>query len=318
MKKFSFFFIAMILLLVQSASPIYAGEDFTLTEEVERDQAYDSMAEEIQKLVNKYRLFKEQSQRLRQESLRLHNQLSEKPAEKIPVLMYHHILEEKDIEKHKWSGNASVISTEAFQEQMAYLYENGYYTATPAELQEFLDGKLDLPEKTVVITFDDGYYSNAVYGYPILQKYNFRATIFTIGHSFKKPRQEFDPKGLQHISIVDSYKYRDVYDFESHTYNLHRQNDKNQPLLIAEDKETILEDLQLSKELINARYFAYPYGRHNENVRQYLKDTGYEMAFTTSSGYVAKGMDRYQLPRFGISPKVKMKEFIRIVEGKAR
>lgn len=52
---------------------------------------------------------------------------------------------------------------------MYYLYENGFHTATLDELQPFLDGEFTLPEKTVVLTFDDGYYSNALYAYPILK-----------------------------------------------------------------------------------------------------------------------------------------------------
>ncbi len=63
-----------------------------------------------------------------------------------------------------------------------------------------------------------------------------------------------------------------------------------------------MEDLVKNKELLNAKYFAYPYGRYDENTIKYLKETGHEMAFTISQGYVTKDLNRYELPRFPISP----------------
>lgn len=275
--------------------------------------------EEIHKeLEEKYNLLKEENLRLRKEILKLHNKLSKKPANKIPVLMYHHLLKQEDIDKYGWDKNNSVLSVEAFEKQMDYLYKNGFYTATLDELQNFIDGKIILPEKTVVITFDDGYYSNAVYAYPIMKKYNFRGTIFVIGNSFEKPQKDFNPKDkkLQHISLDESYKYVDVFDYESHSYNLHKVNENNIPLIISLDKDTIMEDLQKNKELVDGKYFAYPYGRYNKNAIEFLKDTGHEMAFTTRAGYVTKGMDKFQLPRFGISPKIKIEKFINIVNKK--
>ena len=60
------------------------------------------------------------------------------PYQPIPVLMYHHLLTEEEIETHGWSGNESVVSVENFNEQMKYLYDNGYNTASLTELYLYL------------------------------------------------------------------------------------------------------------------------------------------------------------------------------------
>ena len=90
----------------------------------------------------------------------------------VPVLNYHQV-EVKD-------GNPLTLHPEQFEAQMAYLKEEGYTTVTIDELMDACENGAALPEKPVVITFDDGYEDNYEYAYPILQKYGFKATIFLI------------------------------------------------------------------------------------------------------------------------------------------
>lgn len=298
MKKIGIVLLTIIIILGQSYIITYAQEN---TEE---------------HIVEKYQLLKEENLRLRNEILNLKIQLHGKKAEKIPVLLYHHILKQEDIDKYDLSNNSGTLSLEAFEEQMDYLYENGFYTATLDELQAFLDGEIILPDKTVVITFDDGYLSNALYAHPIMKKYNFRGTIFMLGYRVDAPQAEFDPSSNQSISIYEAYKYSDVFDYESHTYELHNLNENGEKLLLVSDKKTIINDLIKSKELLNAKYFAYPYGAYDEETIQYTKETGYEMAFTIKPGYTIKGLNKYELPRFSISPQnMPFNKFKRIVNG---
>lgn len=220
---------------------------------------------------------------------------------KIPVLTYHHILPQDYINSYNWSNNSAILSLEAFKEQMDFLYNNGFYTATLNELESFLDGKIDLPKKTVVITFDDGYLSNAKYAYPIMQQYNFKGTIFVIGSAANVEQLNFEPSTIQFISTNEIYKYTDVFDFECHTYDLHRMDKDQKPMLTSSDKKIILDDLTNNKNLLNADYFAYPYGYYNMKTTGYLKEVGYKMAFTTKEGYVTSFSNRYKLPRFSVT-----------------
>lgn len=235
-------------------------------------------------------------------------------SDKIPVLLYHHLLTAEDIEKYNWQNNKIALSVETFDKQMKYLYENGYYTATLDELRQFIDGEINLPKKTVVITFDDGFLSNIVYGYPIMKKYNLQGTIFVIGSAAESPQKPFDPKTVQYINIKEMPKYRDVFNFESHTYSLHKHNENKEPLIITSDKKTIVEDVSKNRELLDAKYIAYPFGSYNNTTIEYLKETQHEMAFTVKQGYIERNMNKYELPRFEITPATTMEEFINIVK----
>lgn len=298
MKKFGIILLITVVLLGQASTIVYGQENT------------------VEHIEERYQLLKEENQRLKDEILKLRLELSEKKAEKIPVLMYHHILKQEDIDKYGWSNNSSVLSLETFEEQMDYLYENGFYTATLDELQGFLDGEIVLPEKTVVLTFDDGYLSNALYAYPILKKYNFKGTMFMLGYRVDEVQASFDPSNTQSLSIYEAYKYEDVFDYESHTYALHDKDKNGKMLILSSDKETIIKDLAKNKELLNAKYFAYPYGVYDENTIEYLKETGHEMAFTIKPGYITKNSNKYELPRFPISPqKMPFSRFKRVVNG---
>ena len=89
----------------------------------------------------------------------------------VSVLMYHHVLE---------NDGAIAISQKNFEAQMKMLAKGGYTTITPDELLAYKQGKITLPKKSVLITFDDGWRNNYIYAYPILKKYGLKATIFLI------------------------------------------------------------------------------------------------------------------------------------------
>ncbi len=235
-------------------------------------------------------------------------------ADKIPVLLYHHLLPKEDIKKYNWSNNKIALPLETFYQQMKYLHDNNFYTATLDELNNFIDKKTNLPKKTVVITFDDGFLSNIVYAYPIMKKYNLKGTIFVIGCAAVEPQRNFDPKTVQYININEMPKYEDIFNFENHTYSLHKYNANKKPLILVSNKKTIIEDISKNKKLLNTKYFAYPFGTYNNMIIQCLKETGHTMAFTVNPKYVIKGLNKYELPRFEITPNTSMEEFIKTIE----
>src|SRR5699024_11747872 len=77
-----------------------------------------------------------------------------KESNKIPVLLYHHLLTAEDIEKYNWINNKIALSVETFDKQMKYLHDNGYYAATLDELRQFIDGEIEFQKKTIVITLE--------------------------------------------------------------------------------------------------------------------------------------------------------------------
>ncbi len=238
---------------------------------------------------------------------------SKDSANKVPVILYHHVLKEDDINKYNRKNNAT-ISLENFERQMKYLHDNGYNTITNYELEEFIKGKINLPKKSVVIHFDDGYLSNTHYAYPILKKYNMKATIFIMGATEKIPYQNFHPKHLQFINFEDMDDFSDVFSFESHTYDLHRLVDGKVRLSIV-DKNTLREDLLQNKKLLGAKRLAYPRGKNNPSIIEEVKSTGHTSAFTVEEQYVKRGTDIYKIPRFSIFPSTSMDDFKKIVRS---
>lgn len=234
------------------------------------------------------------------------------PYQPIPVLMYHHLLTEKEIESYGWSGNESVVSVENFNEQMKYLHDNGYYTASLAELHLYLSKGIPLPKKTVVITFDDGYLSNVVYGYPIMSRYRFKGSIFLMGNISIRQEDIFSPTGLQHINFEDIDSYSDVFEFCSHTFNLHLKKNGS-PAVHQESKHAIIKDFKSMDKIMKTEFIAYPYGAYNDTLLGVMKSFGYKMGFTTSAGYVNPKIDSYKIPRFGIKQSTTLEDFIKIV-----
>ncbi len=86
----------------------------------------------------------------------------------IPVLYYHHV------------EPSDPISPHVFEAQMKYLLSKGYNSISLNELCEFMVGSSTVPKKSFVLTFDDGFYCNYHYLFPILQKYKLKATIFVV------------------------------------------------------------------------------------------------------------------------------------------
>ena len=97
---------------------------------------------------------------------------------KIPILLYHDFVTtvpDSDLD------NFNYINTpQSFEENIKILLENGYTFISMQELNDAINGKIELPEKPVLVHMDDGYDSNYEYIYPIIKKYNVKASIFIV------------------------------------------------------------------------------------------------------------------------------------------
>ncbi|WCK56034.1 polysaccharide deacetylase family protein [Aneurinibacillus sp. Ricciae_BoGa-3] len=229
----------------------------------------------------------------------------------VPVLLYHHLLTRR--EKNKaYKYNDAVITTEMFVSQMKLLHDNGYKTLTLNELERFVRGEESIPDKSVVITFDDGYLSNFKYAYPILRAYHYKAAIFAITGNIRRSPEVFTADGLNFISWQELQAHADVFQYEGHTGYLHRK-DGGRSCLLSRVPEDVLADLAESKQMLGCRYFAYPYGEYDRRLAKLVQKAGYKMAFTTYQAKVEQGMPLYELPRYGIDPSTSTRSFKNMV-----
>ena len=213
----------------------------------------------------------------------------------LPVLMYHFFYDKN--EREPQDGNWIEISD--FEAQMKYLSENDFYFPTWDEVENYIDGKTELPEKSVVITVDDGDPSFFELGVPIIQKYNVQATSFVVAYWYGDVAQNKE----KNIS------------YQSHSYDMHKAGSNGKGVMLSWDYERMVEDLKTSQEVLGgANIFCYPFGQFNELDKKALKDTGFKLAFTTQGGRVKKGASKYELPRVRVAGTTSMESFIKKVE----
>lgn len=221
--------------------------------------------------------------------------------ERVPVLMYHHMLLPED----KTDENNLIVTTKEFDEQMEYLFENDYTTITTKELGLFLDGKLDLPEKSVLITFDDGYQSNYIYAYPILKKYGFKASISLIPKFMTEKPQDFNPAKMTYLSWQEVVSGSDVFEYTNHTYS--------HVSLKGLGYKKVLEEIRNVDDILKSKCFVYPIGHTSANSEKVLREFGYELAFTTRGGYVNRSSDRLHLRRQRVNAGISLRAFISLL-----
>ena len=205
----------------------------------------------------------------------------------IAVLMYHYIYTEADKPS---SLNVNYTKDTDFEAQLKYLTENGYYFPSYTELRAYIDGKIALPEKSVVLTFDDAQWGFFNYGIPLLEKYKVQATSFVIGTQ----------NGADKVKA-----YANPYiQFQSHSYDMHKGggNVGHGGVISAMSKDQIVSDLKQSIQQVgNSNALAYPYGDYTDTAKAAVADAGMECAFSTEDGKVKKGSDYRCLPRVRVS-----------------
>ena len=214
----------------------------------------------------------------------------------LAVLMYHYFYDESASETAK---NSNWMSISKFEEQLKYLKENDYYYPTWQEVADFADGKIDLPENSIVITMDDGHKSVFNLAIPMLDKYGIPATAFVI-------TSKFDTNNLE--------KYKDsTIDFESHTNNMHRGGGTigHGGIFPALSLEEGISDLKTSIDKLggNSGALAYPYGDCTERTMQAAEQTGFKVAFTTVNKKVKPGMNKFELPRVRMYSEITLNGF---------
>lgn len=221
---------------------------------------------------------------------------------KVPVLCYHNVVSKEEQDNNPDSKLWN-ISVDNFEEEMKYLYDNNYKTLTMEEFYKWKKGEIDVPFKSVLITFDDGFLSNYYYAFPILKKYNINASVFVIGKCIVNSDEDTD----EWNGNVITYMSRDILEkceeeypnvkFYSHTYFLHNKGDINKPYNdIYNDFEEFDENIKKTDIL------AYPYGDNNDNIKKVLKNKKYRMAFTFADNKKAtRKDDDYAINRINVS-----------------
>jgi peptidoglycan/xylan/chitin deacetylase (PgdA/CDA1 family) len=225
----------------------------------------------------------------------------------IPILLYHSIADDATPQYRRWS-----VPPDMFVQQMAYLQAHHY---VPISVTQLICGMLDpsirLPERLVVLTFDDGFadfYTNAL---PVLQRYGFAATLY-ITTALIEDRRHWLHKlghngrsGLSWSQIVEITSAGVECGAHTHT---HPQLDTI-PLVAAREEiiysKTKLEQ-QLGQEVVS---FAYPHGYYTAAVRQLVQEAGYSSACAVKHALSSMTDDRFALARLIVGGDTSLSAF---------
>jgi peptidoglycan/xylan/chitin deacetylase (PgdA/CDA1 family) len=203
------------------------------------------------------------------------------PRYTVPILMYHSI-------GGCSTGNNNHVSLENFTKHMRYIKSRGYQVISLAELVERIKNKKPINHNLVVITFDDGHQDNYISAFPLLKEYGFPATIFII-------TGEIGREGFLTWAQTKEM-FSTGIDIGAHTRNEVYLPGLSGYGALGEEIRGPLKDIK-NNIGYDAKYFSYPTGGFNEEIKRLVKEAGYQGACTTNRGKERKGQDVYELKR---------------------
>lgn len=210
----------------------------------------------------------------------------------LPILMYHSILKHGD--------STFILKPSQLEDDLKELQNRGYTSVSCNDILQYVENQTPLPEKPILITFDDGHYNNLFYALPILKEYNAKAVINIIGvhtENFSKSHDHSNPS-YSHLTWEQVSQMQDsgVFEIGNHTYDMHKNCPrygilKNKKESEWQYKASLQKDLtKLQDKLkqncdIDTNIFAYPFGKFSKNSKEYIKELGFKMIFTCYEGY---------------------------------
>ncbi|EMJ91586.1 polysaccharide deacetylase [Leptospira kirschneri str. JB] len=228
----------------------------------------------------------------------------------IPVLIYHEIV----IHSAKEPGE-TVITLEKFEEQMKYLFSQGYNPITMKDLLLYIEQGKVLPDKSIVLNFDDGW-KNVLNAVPILNRYSFPASFWIIA----------GPKGIGNGEYLEWSDIQELaknprFEIGSHTYS-HPWNPKDNLVTWVDNRvpgkseKDALFELKESKKILESKlgisidYLAWPCGWYNDKLIQLAQQSGYKSILTTEDRANLPGENPFKIKRVFIDGKCGLTSFI--------
>ena len=219
-------------------------------------------------------------------------------AVRIPVLMYHRVGVAKTNAERTYC-----IGAERFADHMRALSRMGWRAISVDDFVSWLDRDLELPERTFVLTFDDGFAGVYEHAHPVLKMLGWPATMFLVSGLIGQT--DIWPKtgqSAEHNHPLLDRRQIDVMRREGWSFHGHSRNHLDL---------TSLPDAELDEQLsgcradlrelgLNPRFFAYPYGRFTEREASAVIAAGYEAAFSVQSGFNRRDVDRMRIRRLDV------------------
>jgi len=220
-------------------------------------------------------------------------------AERIPILMYHRVGNALNDWERKYC-----ISPTRFAEHMQILARAGWQAVKIDDFFAWLDGNIELPEQSFLLTFDDGFLSVHEHAAPVLNSLGWPATVFLVSQLIGQRDawcETHNPSGVTYPLMNASH----ILELRARGFSFHSHTRSHADL-------QTLDDNALQDQLAGARadlqtllgeavdYLAYPYGRYDDRVLRAAQAAGYRAAFSVQPGFNRRDIDRFRLRRLDV------------------
>ncbi|MDR3644504.1 MAG: polysaccharide deacetylase family protein [Clostridia bacterium] len=210
---------------------------------------------------------------------------------RLPIIMYHEI--------RAYNNNRMAISPYEFESDLRYLQRNGYTTITMTDLIHYVYDDMPLPEKPIILTFDDGYLNNYAYAFPLLKKYHMTAVLSVIGKNAddftRVPDKNLDYSHATWDQLAEMAR-SGCFEIQNHTYNMHTITYKRYGCAknAGESEEhyekALTDDLMRCQQEISDNLgtvpntFTYPYGNVSSDSLAIIKKLGFLASLSCKYG----------------------------------
>ena len=213
----------------------------------------------------------------------------------LPIVMYHGVLDDASRQ------GQYIISPAQLEADLQYIQQNGYTTVTMADLLAFVDNGTPLPERPIMLTFDDGYYNNYLFADPLLERYGMKAVISPV---CKWTEFYSDTPGQSDHAIYSHITWEEIramaasgrWEIQNHSYDMHyceagkRKGTLRRASETVEDYAAALRaDIATAQQHlttlagVNPTTFTYPYGAMCDEALPIIKELGFRATLTCES-----------------------------------
>lgn len=223
------------------------------------------------------------------------------PKQQIPVLMYHALIDEELPDVHFFH-----VLKQEFAKQMEWLHQHGYKTLRLDKFYDCLHNGIKVDDKTVVITFDDGYRSLYTYATPILQRYGFTAVLFLTTAAVGEPSYRCLPHCTLYPTDDRPLTWEELREMQQKGWEIqahghyHYGHTALKPKMLEEEirlsKQAISDNLQFDSE-----FYCYPYGDYNKEILDKITELGFKAAFSVQPGFANARNDLRCICRIGVT-----------------
>ncbi len=241
----------------------------------------------------------------------------------VPIIMYHSVLD-NPLRRSKY-----VITPTELKQDLEYLKQKGYTTINTADLVNFCEKGTPLPEKCIVITFDDGYYNNYSYVYPVLKETQQKAVLSVVGtyaDAFSREGETLN-NNYSHATWeqIKEMSASGLVEIQNHSYDMHniairKGNLRNRGEDEVLYRENLIKDTQRNSELIKKATnkaplaYTYPFGAVSAESRQIIENLGFKATYGCEEGINVITTDPkclYDLKRFNRDGTKTTEEFFK-------